>query len=414
MALTVLEIKTAKPGMYADGGGLYLRVKESGTKSWIFRFTFDGMRKQMGLGAISKLATLDARAKVPELKKKISLGINPITAKVEAIERTSVAAKSKSLTFMMVASEYISIHRPSWNNEKHIQQWENTLTTYIEPIFKKTPIDKIDVNLVMTALVPIWSTKPETASRIRGRVEKILSYAKGMKYRTGENPATWRGNLDSLLPANSKVKRTKHHPALPYDNVSDFMTELRKRTGMASRALEFTILTASRSGAVRNASWSEFDLDKKIWEIPASHMKGKREHRVPLCETAINLLASLPRMGNSNLVFPSPLKENCPLSDDTLKKVIVLMNADRTKRGLPIWIDPVYDKEIVPHGFRSTFRDWAAESTSYAHELQEVALAHKLTDRTEAAYRRGDMMEKRLHLMHDWAIFCTEVKKHTL
>jgi integrase len=406
MALTALQIKNAKTGSYADGGGLYLRVKDTGTKSWIFRFTIDGERKQMGLGSLGSVSAIDARAKIVELNRMVAKGINPIQAQAEEKSKRIAESNAVVINFMKVARDYIAAHRSSWKSEKHVQQWENTLVTYVDPVFKDTPIDKIDIDLVLKALSPIWAIKSETASRVRGRIEKVLSYAKGMKYRTGENPAIWRGNLDTLLPANSKVKRTKHQPSLPYKHMAAFMSELRLRQGIAPRALEFAILTASRSGAVRQATWSEFDLDNKIWDVPASHMKGNREHRVPLSQAAINLLNGLPKMAFTNLVFPSPRKEDHPLSDDTLKMSIELINRDRVKRELPIWSDPVYNKEIVPHGFRSTFRDWAAETTSYPHELQEIALAHTQDDKTEAAYRRGDMLIKRQQLMDDWARFC--------
>jgi integrase len=406
MALTALEIKNAKTGYHADGNGLYLQVSKSNSKSWIFRYSLNKKRREMGLGSLSKVTSVDARHKANELSKKVSLGIDPIEEKDSSKASQDAVLKTKQITFMVVAREYIQTHSPSWRNAKHAQQWENTLTTYIEPVFKNTPIDEVDVDLVLKALSPIWSTKSETASRIRGRIEKVLSYAKGKKYRAGENPAVWRGNLDALLPANSKVKRTKHHPSLPFKHIASFMADLRARTGISSRALEFTILTASRSGAVRQATWSEFDLENKIWDVPASHMKGQRDHRVPLSDTVISLLKALPQLESSNLVFPSPRKQDSALSDDTLKMVIELINKERIKKALPIWVDPVYDKEIVPHGFRSTFRDWAAETTSYPHELQEIALAHTQSDKTEAAYRRGDMLEKRAQLMQDWANHC--------
>lgn len=404
LALTALEIKNAKTGKHADGNGLYLEVKASGSKSWIFRFTLI-KRREMGIGSLSSVPATEARFRVSELNRMVANGIDPIEQNKIEKEKLIEASKKVDLTFMKVARDYIDNNRSSWKSAKHAQQWENTLATYADPVFKKTPIDQIDIDLVLKVLKPIWATKSETASRVRSRIEIVLSYAKGMKYRSGENPALWRGNLDSILPASGKVKNVKHQPALPYSQMSSFMAELRAREGVGSRALEFCILTALRSGAVRFAEWNEIDFDKGMWNIPAAHMKGNREHRVPLSSAAIDLLNSLPRIVNTTHIFPSP-KNGGALSDATLAKVIDLINADRERAGLPIWKDPVYDAAVVPHGFRSTFRDWGAETTQFANEMLEVALAHAVGDKTEAAYRRGDMIIKRQQLMEDWARYC--------
>jgi integrase len=342
---------------------------------------------------------------IPELKAMVAKGVDPIKYRNEQEEKAKAANRIKQHTFMPVARDYIDAHRSSWKSDKHTQQWENTLVTYVEPVFKDTPVSSIDIELVLKVLKPIWTKKAETASRIRGRIETVLNYAKSRKYRTGENPAAWRGNLDMLLPANSKVKRTKHHPALPFDSAPEFMKELRNRIGMGARALELLILTAARSGSIRAAEWSEIDFDKELWTIPAEHMKGSKSFTIPLSGAAISLLKALPRMTANNLIFPSPRK-NCELSDSTLNRVIELMNIERSRKALPKWIDPNYDKEVVAHGFRSTFRDWGAENTSYSNEMLEIALAHTVSDQTEAAYRRGDMLKKRKQLMDDWARHC--------
>jgi len=405
LALTALEIKNAKEGLHADGNGLYLQVKENLTKSWIFRYSLNDKRSKMGLGSLSSVSAIEARAQLPELRSMVARGIDPIKHRQEQAEKKSAAEEAKNHTFMPLAKAYIDDHRSSWRSEKHAQQWLNTLVTYVDPVFKTTPIDQINIDLVLKALKPIWKVKAETASRVRGRIETVLSYAKGLKLRSGENPAAWRGNLDMLLPANSKVKRTKHHPALPYDQIPEFMVELRARTGMAARALEFLILTTARSGSIRMAEWAEIDFNKELWNIPADHMKGHKAFTIPLSKAAIDLLKALPRMADTNLVFPSP-RNNRQLSDATLCKVIVLMNVAREKQEIPKWIDPNYNKEVVAHGFRSTFRDWGADSTTYSNEMLEVALAHAVSDRTEAAYRRGDMLVKRQQLMEDWAHYC--------
>lgn len=407
MALTALEIKNAKEGLHADGNGLYLQVTKSNTKSWLFRYTFNEKRRKLGLGSLSSVSSIIARAKIPELKALVASGIDPIEHFNEIEEKKKAAVKAKIHTFMPVARDYIETHRSSWRSEKHAKQWENTLTTYVDPVFKETPIHEITTELVLEVLLPIWSKKAETASRIRGRIETVLNYAKSKKYRAGENPAQWRGHLDMLLPANSKVKRTEHYPALPYTDLPEFMIELRQRKGMSARALEFLILTVARSGSVRKAHRNELSLDKFMWDIPKEHMKGNKAFRVPLSKDAVSVIENTPKMAYSDLVFASPRKE-AELSDMSLNKVIKSMNDDRRKKGLREWIDPNYNRGAVAHGFRSTFRDWGAEMTTYPNEMLEVAMAHAVSDKTEAAYRRGDMLLKRQQLMEDWARYCTK------
>jgi integrase len=405
MALTALEIKNAKEGSHADGNGLYLQVTKSKTKSWLFRYTINDKRRKYGLGSLSSVTSIAARAKIPELKALVAQGIDPIEHFKEVAEKKKSAANAKTRTFMPVAKEYIEAHRSAWKSEKHAQQWLNTLATYVEPVFKDTPINEIGTELVLEALKPIWSTIPESASRIRGRIETVLNYAKGKNYRSGENPALWRGHLSMLLPANSKVKRTEHYPALPYTDLPEFMKELRERKGMGALALQYLILTVARSGSIRKAKSKELNLDKFMWDIPGEHMKGGKAFRLPLSHAAVEVVKATPKMAYTDLVFASPRK-NSLLSDMSINKVIKSMNEERIKKGLPEWKDPKYNRRVVAHGFRSTFRDWGAELTTYSNEMLEVAMAHAVSDKTEAAYRRGDMLSKRQQLMEDWARYC--------
>jgi integrase len=290
------------------------------------------------------------------------------------------------MTFKACAEAYIDAHRSEWKNDKHIQQWENTLIHYAYPTLGDLAVELVDEALVLKVLLPIWQEKTETAKRLRGRVESVLDWATFNKFRHGENPARWKGHLEHSLAKPSKVTKVVHHPALPYSLIAKFMTKLRLCDGVGARALEFLILTAVRSGEVRGATWDEVDLQQKIWTIPAGRMKMSREHRVALSDDAAALLTAMPRLDGCRFVFPGA-KLQSPMSDMTLTAVL-----RRMKR-----ID------ITVHGFRSTFRDWAAEATNYPHELAEMALAHVVSNKVEAAYRRGDMLEKRRSMMNDWA-----------
>jgi len=397
--LTPLGVsKATKPGYYGDGGGLWLQVSPSGSKSWIFRFTLSKKQREMGLGAVHTVTLPEARAKAKECRLILLEGKDPLETRkasklVEALER------AKMMTFDQCAAAYIAAHRSGWKNAKHASQWENTLETYASPIIGKMPVALVDTALVVKVLsqqgkdkLSLWDSKTETATRLRGRIESILDWATVSKYRQGDNPARWRGHLDNLLADPSRSKRTVHHPALPWQEVGAFMAALRKQEGIAAKAVELAILTACRSGEVRLATWAEFDLDAALWVIPAERMKAKREHRVPLSAAALALLKSMPRMGN--LVFPGA-KPGKPLSDMSLTAVL-----RRMKRG-----------DITVHGFRSSFRDWCAESVanSFPREVCEHALAHSLPDKVEAAYRRGDLIEKRTMLMQAWADYCGKV-----
>lgn len=378
-----VETLTA-PGRHADGGNLYLSISENGGKRWVFLYTLNGKRREMGLGSAAngQVTLADARRAAGEARHNLNSGADPLAAK-EARRQAMRAIP----TFGTFADDYLGIHKSKFRNPKHVAQWEMTLTTYCEPIRSK-PVNTIDTEAVLSVLQPIWSEIPETASRLRGRIENVLDAAKAKGFLAGENPARWRGHLKTLLPARQKLTRG-HHAALPYDDLPDFMSALRARKSSAAVALELCILTAARSGEVLNAEWNEFDLDKKVWAIPASRMKAGREHRIPLAPQAIFLLRSLHKVSRNEYVFPGNAKGK-PLSS-----MAMTMQLRRMKQT-----------DITVHGFRSTFRDWASEQTSFSHETCEHALAHQISDKAEAAYRRGDQFEKRRKLMDSWATFC--------
>jgi len=390
--LTPLGVsKATKPGYYGDGAGLWLQVSKSGSKSWIFRFTLAGKQREMGLGPVHTVSLAEARAKAKGCRLLLLEGKDPLEAR-NASKLAEALERAKMMTFDQCAAAYIAAHRSGWKNPKHASQWENTLATYASPIIGKMPVALVDTALVVKVLSPIWQTKTETATRLRGRIESIIDWATVSKYRQGDNPARWRGHLDNLLADPGRSKRTNHHPALPWQEVGAFMAALRGQHGIAARAVELAILTACRSGEVRLATWAEFDLDAALWVIPAERMKAKREHRIPLSDAALALLLSLQRGGD--LVFPGA-KPGKPLSDMSMTAVLRRMNRD----------------DITVHGFRSTFRDWCAESVanSFPREVCEHALAHSLPDKVEAAYRRGDLIEKRKLLMKAWADYCNTV-----
>ena len=294
------------------------------------------------------------------------------------------------MTFQQCAEGYITAHRAGWRNGKHRDQWSNTLATYVNPVFGSLPVQNIDTALVMKAIEPIWSEKPETASRVRGRIEAILDWATARGFRVGENPARWRGHLDKLLPKKTKVRRVEHHAALPFAEMGTFLAELRKQSGVGARALEFAILTAARTGEAIGARWEELDLTERTWTIPAERMKAEKEHRVPLSDAAHPILEELAKVRHDDFVFPGDR------ADRPLSNMAMTMTLRRMGRG-----------DLTVHGFRSSFRDWAAERTGFPAEVAEMALAHTVADKVEAAYRRGDLFQKRRQLMEAWARFCT-------
>jgi integrase len=382
--------KQTKVGRYGDGGGLWLQVSIYGTKSWVFRFTVAGKPRTFGLGSLQDVTLAEARDAAREARRQVREGIDPIEARKAKLAEARASAVA-GVTFDEAAKRYIASHEAGWRNEKHIAQWRATLDTYASPIFGSLDIAAIDTGLVVKVLEPIWTTKPETAARLRGRIESVLGWAAVRGYRaSGDNPARWRGHLDKLLPARSKVRKVKHHEALPIDDVPGFMSELRARAVISARALEFTISTVARTGEVIGAKWDEIDIANKLWTVPATRMKAGKEHRVPLTPAAIKLLEALPREDGNDFVFVGGRKGS-GLSNMAMLQLI---------RGMRP------DDKLTVHGFRSTFRDWAAERTSFPSDIVEMALAHTIENKVEAAYRRGDLLEKRRNLAEAWSGYC--------
>jgi len=397
--LTALQVaKLSKPGLYGDGGGLTLQITPAGVKSWLHRYMIDGKSFAMGLGPTHTVDLAEARRKALEGRRLLLDGVNPLLAR----NQQQVAAKlaeTNMMTFDQCAEAYIQAKKPSWKNAKHAKQWSSTLKTYASPVFGAAPVADVDTGLVLKCLAPIWESKTETATRVRGRIESVLGWATTSGYRTGENPARWKGHLENLLATISKVRRTKNHPALPWQQAGAFVHALRARAGVAARALEFLVLTACRSGEVRGALWAEFDLDGRLWTIPAARMKGAREHQIPLSDPAVRILAALPK--DSDIVFPGTKGQ--ALSDMSLTAVV------RRMGGRHDWVD-ADGARVTVHGFRTTFRMWAAEMTNYPREVAEHSLAHQLPDAVERAYQRGSQFTKRTSLMSDWAVYCSTLK----
>jgi len=400
-ALTVAFVKNAKPGRYADGGGLLLLVKNSGKRSWVFRYKLAGRERDMGLGGAAgpgAVTLAHARERSAELKAMVRAGRDPLAERDAQDAQRAAEAHAEAInaiTFERAANLYLDANEHAWRNMKHRAQWRSTLQTYAFPHMGDLPVAEIGTAHVMAALEPIWATKPETASRVRGRIETILDYAKAREWRSGENPARWRGHVANMLPKPGKVMRVKHHAALPWTDIGAFMADLRTRDATAARALEFVVLTAARTGEVLGARWNEIDLNAAWWIVPASRMKAGRDHRVPLSSAALQILQELNKLRpeddvtGTSLIFPGQ-RSGRPLSQMSMAMLLRRMG-----RG-----------NITVHGFRSTFRDWCAEATSYPHEVAEMALAHTIGSKVEAAYRRGDMIEQRRRLMNDWAAFC--------
>ena len=399
--LSALRVaKLSKPGLYGDGGGLTLQITPGGAKSWLLRYMVAGKPFGMGLGPTHTVSLAEARQKALDARKLLIEGINPLVAKRQN-QIAGALASARMMTFDQCAEAYIVAHKAGWKNAKHADQWTNTLNTYASPVFGHLPVAEIDTGLVVKCLSPIWESKTETASRLRGRIESVLGWATTSGYRTGENPARWKGHLDNLLATISKSSRTKHHPSLPWQRIGAFMSALRAREGVSARAVEFAILTACRSGEVRGAKWTEFDMVGKVWTIPAERMKAKREHEVPLSDAALALLESMPK--DCDVVFAGTKMQ--PLSDMSLTAVIRRMNGD----DKPVWADAT-GEGVTVHGFRSSFRMWAAETTNYSREVAEHALAHQLPDAVERAYQRGSQFAKRAALMAEWSVYCATVQ----
>ena len=366
------------PGRHSDGGGLYLSIDASGRRRWVFMYTSNGRRVELGLGSTSKRSLKEAREEAASLRAHVVRGLDP------RAERSKSTTKP---TFGEFADEYVEAMRPSWRNAKHAAQWSMTLTEYAKPL-RRLPIDAVTTEEILRALRPIWKRTPETAERLRGRIENVLSSAKAKGLREGENPATWKGHLDQLLPKRQRLTRG-HHAALPFNDVAELFGNLSTKSATAARALQFLILTAARSGEVLEATWSEVDLDRGLWVVPASRMKAGKEHRVPLSEAALNVLSSVDvGLRPDDYLFWGKSPDR-PLSNMAMSMLL--------RRMVP---------NVTVHGFRSSFRDWAAEVSAFSHEVCEMALAHTIPNKAEAAYRRGDLLDKRRELMEAWALFC--------
>jgi len=388
--LAPVEVKRlTTPGLYAVGGvaGLHLQVTKSGARSWILRATIGGKRRDLGLGGYPDVTLALAREKARDTREKIAQGIDPV-AERQRLRSAALAERLRDMTFEKAAEAVVAKKQAEARNPKHGKQWASTLETYAYPVLGLMSVADIELAHVKQVLEPIWQTKTETATRVRQRIEAVLSWASVHGHRSGENPARWKGNLDAVLPAPTKVSKVEHHRAMPMDKMHDFMLALEKRKGIAPRCLAFVILTAVRSGEARAATWDEIDLAEKVWTIPGDRMKAGREHRVPLSAPAVELLETLPRFPGCNLIFPNT--QGRKLSDATLAAVLKRMKLHET---------------ATVHGFRSTFRDWAAERTSTPHHVAEMALAHTIKNHAEAAYRRGDLLAKRAKLMQQWADF---------
>ena len=382
--------QTKLPGYYGDGGGLILRIVESGSKVWLYRYKTHGKVREMGLGPIRDVSLGEARESAREARRLRRAGVDPIDAKRKR-QAAAKLDKARAITFSECVAAYIENHRAGWGNAKHAAQWEATLRTYAYPTFGSLPVAVIDTALVVRVLDPIWSKKPETASRLRGRIEAVLDFATVRGYRVGENPARWKGHLKEALPAPNRLRKVEHHAALPYTEVGAFIADLRMREGGAAAALEFAILTAARTGEVIGARWSEIDLTAGVWTIPANRMKNGAEHRVPLSEQALAVLRRAAATKVNHVVFYGQKRGRA------LSNMALLMMLRRMGRS-----------DITVHGFRSTFRDWAAERTMVVREVAEASLAHAVVNKVEAAYRRSDLFEKRRVLMQQWGSFCDQ------
>ena len=395
--LTALQIKNAtKKGNYPDGGNLYLQVAHNGSKSWLLRYRVNSKSREMGLGSLDSLPVKQAREKAAEYRRLLADGVDPIEHR--KIERSnSKQEQEKAKTFKECADEYIENKKGGWSNAKHAQQWSNTLRDYAHPLIGKLPIKEVDIEHVKKILTPIWASKNETATRVRGRIECIIDYAMVMDYRPkGLNPAVWRGNLSHIFPAPNTIKKATHYDALPYNMMADFIPLIKNEISLSARALEFTILTAARTNEVIEAKYSEIDFENNIWVIPKERMeKTKREHRVHLTATAMKIIKDLEPYKVSDYIFYGKGKSGF-MSNMSMLNLLKRMRLEVIKNY----------PHFTVHGFRSSFRDWGAETTSFPNEVLEMALSHTIDNQAEAAYRRGDLFDKRKVLMEAWESFC--------
>jgi len=386
MPLSVKRVEHAKPGRYSDGGNLYLQVMPTGSKSWIFRYQYAGRSHDMGLGPTELVTLAEARDLALAARKQLLQDIDPLAARKAARAR---AANAEHVTFEAAAQQYFDLHSGKWRNQKHRAQFLSTLKTYAFPVLGSMGVDQITTADVLKVLEPIWAVKPETASRTRQRVERVLAYAIVRGWRLAPNPAAWVGHLREALPARSQLKRVKHHEAIPFKELPDFMKALRTREGFAAKALELCVLTATRTSEITGARWSEIDFADRSWSIPAERMKAAKPHKVPLSNAAVRLLKSLPRDGDSDFVFPGGTK-NQPLSNMGMAMLLKRMGRDETVHGTA----------------RSAFSDWAHEVSHFPNHVIEMSLAHTIGNKVEASYRRGDLFNKRRELMDAWAAYC--------
>lgn len=384
--LTPRKVATVGHGKYEDGGGLRLVVSNSGAKKWVLRVTINGKRREMGLGSYPDVGLADARAKATASRLQAASGVDPIEARREEPARIP--------SFTTCAARYIRAHRRGWKNAKHARQWVSTLKTYARPVIGSKQVNTIDTEDILKILSPIWTTKTETAKRVQGRIENILDFAAAHKYCDPLNSARWRGHLDKLLPKPSRVKKVKHHPAMPYPEVGAFMKELLPNGSVSALTLQFLILTATRTNEVLRAEWMDIDLENAVWTIPAEKMKSGREHRVPLSGPALAILEALPRIDGNSHVFPG-VRYGKPLSNMALLQLM---------RGMEYGVAGTRG-DYVPHGFRSSFRDWSGEVSSFPRDVAEMAMSHAIKDKAEAAYRRGDLLDKRRNMMQEWASY---------
>ena len=385
--LSAVALKKLGPGLHGDGLNLWFQVTPQGNRSWIFRYHHHGRQRAMGIGPLHTVSLAEAREKALEARKLVLAGVDPIEARDQARNAARLEA-AKAITFRTAAERYIEAHKSGWKNGKHTDQWPATLEAYAYPVIGELPVAAVDIGHVMKILEPTWSKKTETMSRLRGRIESVLDWATARGFRKGDNPARWRGHLNKIMPSRAQIRPVEHLAAMPYRDMPAFMRELATREGVSALALRFCILTAARTGEVIGAPWNEIDRDEALWIVPAERMKGKREHRVPLSKAALAVLKKVPRVRGTPFVFPGG-RLGKPLSN-----MAMLETLRQTLSGLTV------------HGFRSSFRDWAAAETNHPREVAEGALAHAIADKVEAAYRRTDMLEKRRALLDDWAKFC--------
>lgn len=406
--LTDLQVKSINsPGKHNVGGvpGLRLQVTKAGTKSWVLRTRVFGKVREIGLGSYPAISLKKSRENATTMYEQINSGIDPVEERQKRILEMQLA-KASTKTFAQCKEAYIALREPQWSNPKSSQQWHSTLDVYAMPILGKLSVSTIETHHIQQVLEPIWAKKTDTASKLRGRIEMILSYAITSGYRTKDNPARYKGHLDNILPSPTKLIGNKHHPALDYHDINHFMEYLKKSEATSAKVLELLILTAARSGEIRNATWSEIDWNHNKWIIPVERMKANKQHEVPLSNQSIKLLKSLPNYtAKSGLIFPGT--KDRPMSDMTISKLVKRIHEQALKADDPGFIDKHADNKIVtPHGFRSTFRDWAGEQSNFPSEVIEHALAHKIKDKAEAAYQRGTLMPKRVKLMQCWSNYC--------